>query len=87
MLSYKEPEFNANSVTIELKYSDMNYMTVNQSSETRVTTEDISISKLTPELIRRAEVEVNEKENWKERDIQALREIVLSMTSLDIHCN
>lgn len=58
--------------------SDMNV--TESSAEASDDTHNVSISKLTPELIRRAEAEVNEKENWKERDIQALREIVLSMT-------
>ncbi|CAG2170754.1 unnamed protein product [Oppiella nova] len=58
-------------------------MNDSQSTEPSILTENISISKLTPELIRRAEVEVNEKENWKERDIQALREIVQNETSLN----
>ncbi len=46
--------------------------------------ENISLTKLTPELVRRAEIEVNEKDAWRERDIQALREIVLSIQT---YCN
>jgi len=33
---------------------------------------------LTAELLRKAEDELNEKDKWRERDIQALREMVLS---------
>lgn len=47
--------------------------------ETIITTNAITISELTPELILRAEKEVNEKEAWRDRDIQALREIVESI--------
>ncbi len=43
------------------------------------TVQSASPSKLTPDLIEKAEIEVNEKETWRERDIQALREIVLGM--------
>jgi len=32
---------------------------------------------LTPELLKKAEDELNEKEKWRERDIQALRDMVL----------
>jgi hypothetical protein len=51
---------------------------MNGSESFEISEEKISLSKLTPELVRRAEIEVNEKEAWRERDIQALREIVLS---------
>ena len=32
---------------------------------------------LTPELLKQAEEELNEKEKWRDRDIQALRDMVL----------
>jgi len=32
---------------------------------------------LSAELLKKAEKELNEKENWRERDIQALRDMVL----------
>jgi len=32
---------------------------------------------LTAELLKKAEKELNEKEKWRERDIQALRDMVL----------
>jgi len=32
---------------------------------------------LTTELLKKAEDELNEKEKWRERDIQALRDMVL----------
>jgi len=32
---------------------------------------------LTEELLKKAEDELNEKEKWRERDIQALRDMVL----------
>ena len=33
-------------------------------------------TRLTPELIMRAEMEVNEKDAWRLRDIEALREMI-----------
>jgi len=33
---------------------------------------------LTEELLKKAEDELNEKEKWRDRDIQALRDMVLS---------
>ena len=32
---------------------------------------------LTAELLKKAEKELNEKEKWRERDIQALRDMVI----------
>ncbi|XP_054157866.1 alpha-tocopherol transfer protein-like [Oppia nitens] len=64
----------------DITNDDMNDINITESSGNDLPpigdNQNIAISKLTPELIHRAEVEVNEKENWKERDIQALREIV-----------
>jgi len=37
---------------------------------------------LSPELIKQAEDELNEKEKWRERDIQALRDMVLAHKGL-----
>ncbi|KAK3087066.1 hypothetical protein FSP39_001176 [Pinctada imbricata] len=39
---------------------------------------------LSPELIKKAEEELNEKAEWRSRDIQALREMVLKQK--DLHC-
>ena len=33
---------------------------------------------LTPELIEKAEKELNEKEKWRDRDVQALRDMVIA---------
>ena len=35
------------------------------------------VCKLPPDLVKKAEVELNEKAEWRDRDIQALREMVL----------
>jgi len=33
---------------------------------------------LSPELLKKAETELNEKDKWRDRDIQALRDMVLA---------
>ena len=38
---------------------------------------DKYVCKLPPDLVKKAEVELNEKAEWRDRDIQALREMVL----------
>ena len=35
------------------------------------------VCKLHPDLVKKADVELNEKAEWRDRDIQALREMVL----------
>lgn len=42
-------------------------------------------NRLTPELIMRAEFEVNEKDSWRVRDIEALREIILGLYKLKLN--
>ena len=39
---------------------------------------DIYICSLCPELVNKAELELNEKAQWRERDVQALRDMVLA---------
>lgn len=41
---------------------------------------------LSPQLLARAEKEVNEREEWRERDIQALREILSGNINCSLEC-
>lgn len=72
-----QPNVTNNSVMFATNYSDC------QTNENNVEFEEIivengesSTSRLTPEMILRAEMEVNEKDSWRIRDIEALREII-----------
>lgn len=41
---------------------------------------------LSPELLQKAEAELNEKDKWRDRDIQALRDMVFSHKGIAANC-
>lgn len=52
--------------------------------QTDIVIESIATTtRLTPELIMRAEIEVNEKDAWRLRDIEALREMIRGCYYID----
>lgn len=42
---------------------------------------------LTPELVAKAREELQEKPEWRLRDVQALRDMILKVRLIDIHIN